>query len=229
MWRPTNSYSRDVIAQQATTEGVFLFVAVMGTIAFALSGVFASAEAGHDWLGAAVLAVVVSIGGGTIRDLLIGNLPVTWVTDEWPVTVALATVVVALAVLRLPFHIDPRNHLWYLASDAVGLGAFVVLGTSIALDNNTSSFIAIFMGVITGVGGGVIRDIFTGKTPMVFVGQIYAVAGLVGATIHVALREAKASDGIQVWLPVAIVVVMRVLAIKFDIHLPRTDKQKTLN
>ncbi len=218
-----------MIAQQATTEGVFLFVAVLGTIAFALSGVFASAEAGHDWLGAAVLAVVVSIGGGTIRDLLIGNLPVTWVTDEWPVMVALATVVVALAVLRLPFHIDPRNHLWYLASDAVGLGAFVVLGTSIALDNNTSSFIAIFMGVITGVGGGVIRDIFTGKTPMVFVGQIYAVAGLVGATIHVALREAKASDGIQVWLPVAIVVVMRVLAIKFDIHLPRTDKQKTLN
>lgn len=215
-----------MIAQQATTEGVFLFVAVLGTIAFALSGVFASAEAGHDWLGAAVLAVVVSIGGGTIRDLLIGNLPVTWVSDEWPVVVALATVVVALAVLRLPFHIDPRNHLWYQASDAVGLGAFVVLGTSIALDNNTSSFIAIFMGVITGVGGGVIRDIFTGKTPMVFVGQIYAVAGLVGATIHVALRETSASDGVQVWLPVAIVVAMRALAIKFNIHLPRTDKQK---
>lgn len=222
-------YSRLVLANQlATNEGVFLFVAVIGTIAFATSGVFAAAEAGIDWLGATVLAVVVSIGGGTIRDVLIGNLPVTWVRDEWPVVVALVTVAVGLVVLRLPFHIDPRNHAWYLASDAVGLGAFVVLGTSIALESGTSSFIAVFMGVITGVGGGVIRDIFTDKTPMVFVGQIYAVAGLVGSISHVILREYNASEAIQVWIPVAIVLSLRIIAIRFDVHLPRTapaDKQ----
>lgn len=218
-------YSRSVIATQlATNEGVFLVVAIIGTIAFATSGVFAAAEAGIDWLGATVLAVVVSIGGGTIRDVLIGNLPVTWVRDEWPVVVALITVVVGLIVLRLPIHIDPRNHAWYLASDAVGLGAFVVLGTSIALENGTSSFIAIFMGVITGVGGGVIRDIFTDNTPMVFVGQIYAVAGLVGSIAHVILRETSASDVVQVWVPVLVVVVLRAIAIRFDVHLPRTGR-----
>lgn len=210
--------------QLATNEGVFLIVAVIGTIAFATSGVFAAAEAGIDWLGATVLAVVVAIGGGTIRDILIGNLPVTWVRDEWPVVVALITVGVGLIVLRLPFHIDPRNHSWYLASDAVGLGAFVVLGTSIALESGTSSFIAVFMGVITGVGGGVIRDIFTDKTPMVFVGQIYAVAGLIGSVIHVILRENNANEAIQVWIPVAIVVFLRAIAIRFDLHLPLTGK-----
>lgn len=220
----SNHYSQYVLANQlASNEGVFLLIAVLGTIAFATSGVFAAAEAGIDWLGATVLAVVVSIGGGTIRDVLIGNLPVTWVRDEWPVVVSLLTVAVGLIVLRLPFHIDPRNHMWYLASDAVGLGAFVVVGTSIALDNGTSSFIAIFMGVITGVGGGVIRDIFTDKTPMVFVGQIYAVAGLVGAIIHVVLRENGASDVVQVWVPVIAVLVLRVIAIRFDLHLPRTS------
>lgn len=216
--------------QLATSEGVFLFVAVIGTIAFATSGVLAAAEAGLDWLGATVLAVVVSIGGGTIRDVLIGNLPVTWVRDEWPVIVALITVAVGLLVLRLPFHIDPRNHAWYLASDAVGLGAFVVLGTSIALESGTSSFVAIFMGVITGVGGGVIRDIFTDQTPMVFVGQIYAVAGLIGSISHVVLREYDTSEGIQVWIPIAIVLTLRIIAIRFDVHLPRTappDKQSS--
>jgi len=220
-----------VLANQlATSEGVFLIVAVIGTIAFATSGVLAAAEAGLDWLGATVLAVVVSIGGGTIRDVLIGNLPVTWIRDEWPVIVALITVAIGLIVLRLPFHIDPRNHAWYLASDAIGLGAFVVLGTSIALESGTSSFVAIFMGVITGVGGGVIRDIFTDQTPMVFVGQIYAVAGLIGSISHVVLREYDTSEGIQVWIPIAIVLTLRIIAIRFDVHLPRTatpDKQSS--
>jgi len=218
-------YTRSVLpAQVATNEGVFLLVAIIGTIAFATSGVFAAAEAGIDWLGATVLAVVVAIGGGTIRDILIGNLPVTWVRDEWPVVVALVTVAAGLIALRLPFHIDPMNHSWYLASDAVGLGAFVVLGTSIALENGTSSFIAVFMGVVTGVGGGVIRDVFTDKTPMVFVGQIYAVAGLVGAIVHVMLRNNGATDVVQVWVPVLVVVVLRAIAIRFDVHLPRTGR-----
>lgn len=212
--------------QVATNEGVFLVVAVIGTIAFATSGVLAAAEAGIDWLGATVLAVVVSIGGGTIRDILIGNLPVTWVTDEWPVIVALCTVAVGLVMLRLPRHLDPRNQVWYLASDAIGLGAFVVLGTTIALDRGCSSFIAVFMGVITGVGGGVIRDVFTGRTPMVFVGQVYAVAGLVGAIVHAALWDSSQSDIVRVWVPVAIVVVIRALAIRFDLHLPTTGRQK---
>ena len=84
----------------ATDQGAFLVVAVLGTIAFATSGVLAAAETELDWLGATVLAVVVAIGGGTIRDVLIGNFPVTWVNDEWPVIVALCTVALGLIVLR---------------------------------------------------------------------------------------------------------------------------------
>lgn len=208
----------------ATDQGIFFVVAIIGTIAFALSGLLAAAEAGLDWLGAAVLAVVVAIGGGTIRDVLIGNLPVTWVRDDWPILVALGTVVVGLVVLRLPFHVDPRNQLWYLACDAIGLGAFVILGTTIALDKGTSSFIAVFMGVITGVGGGIVRDVFTGKTPIVFTGQVYAVAGLVGAIVHVVLWESGRTASVHVWISILIVVAIRGVAIRLNLHLPRTGK-----
>jgi len=204
-------------------QGAFLVIAVIGTVAFATSGVIAAAEAGHDWLGAAVLAVVVAVGGGTIRDLLVGMIPVIWVRDEWPVWVSLGTAVVGLVALRLRPGTDPRRQFWYLASDAVGLGAFVVLGASIAIGSGTSSFMAVFMGVVTGVGGGVIRDVFTGRTPMVFVGQVYAVAGIIGATAHVLLHRANAVEGLQVWLPVAVVVAVRALAIRFDLHLPRAS------
>lgn len=213
--------------QVATNQGAFLVIAIIGTIAFATSGVLAAAEAGLDWVGATVLAVSVAIGGGTIRDILIGNLPVTWVNDEWPVVVALGTVAVGIIVLRLPIRVDPRRQLWYQASDAIGLGAFVVLGTSIALDSGTSSFIAVFMGVITGVGGGVIRDVFTGRTPMVFIGQIYAVAGLLGSVTYVILSQTNASESLRVWLPVGAVVMMRTIAIRFDLHLPRVNKQSS--
>ena len=116
-----------MLAALDTNSGAFLVVAVLGTVAFATSGVIAAAETDMDWLGAVVLAVVVAIGGGTIRDLLIGNLPVTWVVDEWPVIVAIGTAVVGVVVLRLRPGVDPRRHAWYVASDAVGLGAFVAV------------------------------------------------------------------------------------------------------
>jgi len=195
---------------------------VIGTIAFAVSGVLAAAEAAMDWLGALVLAVVVAIGGGTMRDVLIGNLPVTWVRGSDAVIVACATAVVGIAVLRRRPAISPRWRAVYVAADAVGLAAFVVLGASIALDHGTSSPIAVAMGVVTGVGGGVVRDVFTARRPMVLVGEIYAVAGLGGAVAHVVLDALGAPSAVAVWPPVVAIVAVRLVAVRGDWHLPRT-------
>lgn len=200
-----------------------LVVSIIGTVAFALSGVMAATEAGMDWLGGVVLAVVAAIGGGTIRDLLIDG-DVFWVSDEWPLVVSLVTAAIAIVVLRARPSVDPRRASWYVASDAVGLGAFSVVGTSIALDAGTSYFIAAFMGVVTGVGGGVLRDLFARRTPIVFVGEIYAVAGLIGVLAHLALVEANAGDVATLWIPLAVVVAVRAAAVRWSWHLPRLTR-----
>lgn len=197
-----------------------LVVSIIGTVAFALSGVMAATEAGMDWLGGVVLAVVAAIGGGTIRDLLIDG-DVFWVSDEWPLVVSLVTAAIAIVVLRARPSVDPRRASWYVASDAVGLGAFSVVGTSIALDAGTSYFIAAFMGVVTGVGGGVLRDVFARRTPIVFVGEIYAVAGLIGVLAHLSLVEVNAGDVATLWIPLAVVVAVRAAAVRWSWRLPR--------
>lgn len=197
-----------------------LAVSIIGTVAFALSGVMAATEAGMDWLGGVVLAVVAAIGGGTIRDLLIDNR-VFWISDEWPLIVSLVTAAMAILLLRARPSVDPRRASWYVASDAVGLGAFSVVGASIALDAGTSYFIAAFMGVVTGVGGGVLRDVFARRTPIVFIGEIYAVAGLIGVLAHLALVEANAGDIATLWIPLAVVVAVRAAAVRWSWRLPR--------
>ena len=201
-----------------------LVVSVVGTIAFALSGVMAAAEAEMDWLGAVVLAAVAAIGGGTVRDLLLGETPVFWVDDRWPLLAAFGTAAVALVMLRLRPSIDPRRTTLYVATDAIGLGAFVVVGTSVALDAGTSYFIAAVMGVITGVGGGVLRDVLARRTPIVLVGEIYAVAGLLGAVAQLGLREAGAGTSLQIWLSLLIIVAVRAVAVRFGLHLPRIKR-----
>jgi len=200
-----------------------LVVSIIGTVAFALSGVMAATEAGMDWLGGVVLAVVAAIGGGTIRDLLIDG-DVFWVSDEWPLVVSLVTAAIAIIVLRARPSVDPRRASWYVASDAVGLGAFSVVGTSIALDAGTSYFIAAFMGVVTGVGGGVLRDVFARRTPIVFVGEIYAVAGLIGVLAHLSLVEVNAGDVATLWIPLAVVVAVRAAAVRWSWRLPRLTR-----
>ena len=201
-----------------------LVVSVVGTIAFALSGVMAAAEAEMDWLGAVVLAAVAAIGGGTVRDLLLGETPVFWVDDRWPLLAALGTAAVALVMLRLRPSIDPRRTTLYVATDAIGLGAFVVVGTSVALDAGTSYFVAAVMGVITEVGGGVLRDVLARRTPIVLVGEIYAVAGLLGAVAQLGLREAGAGTSLQIWLSLLIIIAVRAVAVRFGLHLPRIKR-----
>ena len=209
-----------MVATVDTTSGVFVALTVIGTIAFATSGVMAAAEASFDWLGALVLAVVVAVGGGTLRDVILGR-PVSWVTDEWPVVVALGTAVAGILVLRIKPHLEPHESWPFLMMDTIGLATFVVLGASISLESGTSAFVAVLMGVVTGVGGGIVRDVLSGQRPIVFVGQLYAIPGILGASIHTLLDGLDVVRTVTVWLPVAFVVVLRTLAVRGDWHLPR--------
>jgi uncharacterized membrane protein YeiH len=200
---------------------------VVGTIAFAISGVLVAGGRKMDWFGVVVLGVMVAVGGGTLRDLLLGA-PVFWVESPWFVALAAATALVTVALVNTPAvnltALHYRN--LRLLSDALGLAVFAALGTQKALDMGTSGFVAIIMGVITGIFGGIMRDILANQPPAVLYGGIYALAALAGCAMFVVLSETSASPVVVLWISFAVILVLRVVAIVRHWSLPEVTVQE---
>ncbi|WP_229054266.1 trimeric intracellular cation channel family protein [Aeromicrobium sp. Leaf350] len=203
----------------------FSALQLVGLVAFALSGAAVAVRAGMDWLGIVVLATVTSIGGGTIRDLLIGD-GVGWVTEPWPIWGALATAVLVIAVAHWSPRHEPDSLRLVLVADAAGLAVFTVLGTTLALSAGLEREVAVMLGVVSGVGGGVIRDVLAGQRPLVLVGQVYALTAIAGATLFVALDAGDLDRDVARWSAVAVTFVLRVLAIRYDWTLPRPGDRR---
>lgn len=170
-----------------------------------------------DLFGVIVIAVISGIGGGTVRDILLGRLPVYWIHDPLYVIVGSAAGTLTFFMSR---HIRlPKN--FFLIPDAIGLALFTVIGTSVALELNTPWLIASLMGVITGVFGGVIRDILCNEIPLIFRTDIYATASLAGALLLIALDYFELSHNQAILLSMTAIVAIRLAAIRWHIHLPR--------
>ena len=201
-------------------NGPYSALELIGTIAFAVSGGAVAVRAGMDWLGVGVLAVVTAVGGGTLRDLLLGQFPINWIQHPWPVWVAFGTAVVVIAVAYWHPHHAPDSSTLLLIADAAGLAVFTVTGTLLALAHHTSGPVAVLLGVVTGAAGGVMRDVLARQTPLILVGQIYALSAALGAILLVILHDTHAPTQLTRWLAVAAVFVIRVLAIHFSWSLP---------
>ena len=167
-----------------------LAMTIVGVIAFAASGAVAGARAGMDWLGLTTLAAVTAIGGGTLRDLLMVQTP-GWLLDFWPTVALISVTVVAVWIAARVFPWQRYRH-WmarlFTLSDAIGLAAFTVVGTDIALDGGFAAGPAVILGVISGVGGGIIRDVLAGRRITIFTGEVYALAALAGSVAFLASR-----------------------------------------
>jgi len=193
---------------------------VLDLLAVSVCAITATLEARRselDLFGVAVVAVIAGIGGGTLRDLLLGRLPVYWVHDASYVTVGLA------ASLATFFASGQRNvpKNLFLIPDALGLALFTVIGTSIAMQMQVNWLIAALMGVITAVFGGVIRDMLCNEVPLIFRADLYATASLVGALLLIALDGAGLAHPLAVVLAMLGTVSIRLAAIRWKIHLPR--------
>lgn len=199
----------------------FTLLEAIGTIAFALSGGTVAVRAGMDWLGVVVLAVVTAVGGGTLRDVLLGQFPIRWVEHPWPVALACACAVIVILVGHRVPHIALDSQRASLVADALGLAAFTVSGTLVSLDAGVSPWLAVVLGVITGAGGGVVRDVLASRRPLILVGQIYALAALAGAAVVAALTEVAAAPAITRWIGVGVVFALRLAAIQWRWQLPR--------
>lgn len=200
---------------------------ILGTVAFACSGAMIAIEKKLDLLGVIVLAVTTSVGGGMFRDILIGDLPPVLFRKPIYVTIAVITAVLFFGMAgskrlaRLCLGSSYYDRLMNLM-DATGLGAFTVVGVNTALhsDYDEYIFLTIFLGVITGVGGGLLRDIMANRVPSVLREHIYACASIIGAVCYWCTRGILGIE-ISMIVSAALVIVIRVLSKHYDWNLPR--------
>ncbi|ABA87863.1 membrane protein, UPF0126 and UPF0126 domain-containing [Syntrophotalea carbinolica DSM 2380] len=190
---------------------------LVGTGAFAASGAVAGIRRKMDLFGVMVLGLVTAIGGGTLRDLLLGDNPPFCFKNEVYLYLALGVSLLTFALYR---HMTAM-HQPLLYFDAIGLGTFVVIGTEKALHFDLGLLGAVIMGVITATAGGVIRDVLANQIPLILRKEIYASACLAGGTLLVLLIQNGLPRPMALLIAAATVIALRLLAIRFNWALPR--------
>lgn len=191
---------------------------ILGTAVFAISGVLLAGKLRMDPFGVLVLGVVTAVGGGTIRDMALDHGPVFWVKDPTDLVVAMVTCLATIVLVRQPRRLPS----WILlVLDAVGLAVFVGIGVNKAFAGGAGPLIAVCMGVITGVGGGMIRDVLAREIPMILRTEIYATACIIGGIVHV---TAYATFGMDLqnamMLGMFVTLAIRLAAIRWHLKLP---------
>jgi uncharacterized membrane protein YeiH len=188
----------------------------LGIVAFAVTGALVASRKRMDVVGFVVLGTVTGIGGGTLRDVLLGS-PVFWVREPaYLVTCALASVVVFFAA-----HIPQSRYRYVLWLDAVGLALFAVTGAEKAAQAGAGAIVAVAMGVTTATFGGIVRDLLGGESPVILSREIYASAALAGAAVLVVLMAAGAARELAVGSGFAIALAIRAAALRYGWSLPR--------
>lgn len=212
----------------------FLFIVeAVGTIAFASSGAMVAIKKELDLLGIIVLGVTTAVGGGMLRDIIIGNVPPALFKDPVYVVLAFVTVMVLFFIVRMNQNILAGRSIENYERvmnifDAIGLGAFTVVGIDTAVLSGYGGyrFLIIFLGVLTGVGGGILRDIMAGQTPYVLKKHIYACASIAGAVLYALLME-RINGDLAMAAGAFAVILIRLLATRYCWNLPTATRKKT--
>lgn len=194
----------------------YFTIDILGTIAFAISGVLVAMEKKLDLFGVFIIAFVTAVGGGTLRDLLIGYTPVAWMRDSFYVSTILTAVIFAILF---------RNQLKYFRTslflfDTIGIGLYTMVGIERGLSAGLMPVMCIALGTITASFGGVIRDILCNEIPVIFRREIYATACILGGAGYFLLRKLPFDNEYAYVAAILIVIGIRVAAVKFRIALP---------
>lgn len=198
------------------SESTFLFIIeVLGTFAFAISGIRLAAVKRFDWFGAYIVGLVTAIGGGTLRDLLL-NAPVFWM-QTWMYLAVTGFSLLLVIVARKRQWVRERTLFIF---DTIGLALFVIIGIQKTLATGYPMWVAIVMGVITGAFGGVIRDILINEEPLVFRKDIYAMACVAGGLVYWLAFSLGFAPVFQQMACGGTVIMLRVCAVKYRWHLP---------
>lgn len=212
-------------------EIIILCLEIVGTISFAVSAGITGIDKGLDYFGIIFISVTTAVGGGFLRDIILGVQPPIMFIKPIYILVAIITTMLLLMVFsryedfffenRYTKFIDTIN-----IADAIGLGVFTIVGINTAFSHgHTSLFLCVFLGLMTGVGGGMMRDILVQRTPLIFRTEIYAIAALVGGVIYYFLYPI-APQSLAMIVSVVIIVFIRLYTLKKQIHLPTAYRGK---
>jgi uncharacterized membrane protein YeiH len=192
------------------------FLDLVGVAVFAVSGVLAARSRGLDLLGVIVIAAITAIGGGTLRDLLLNRYPIFWITDAQYISVITASALLTVGYVRVR---PPPVHA-LLVADAFGLALFTLSGAQVAEAAQCPPIIVVLMGTMTGVAGGVLRDVLTAQVPLVLRRDIYATAAIAGVVLYLLLQAFGLQRSRASGAGMVVVVVLRLLAIRWGLRLP---------
>ena len=195
---------------------MFYFLDLVGVAVFAVSGVLAARSRGLDLLGVIVIAAITAIGGGTLRDLLLNRYPIFWITDVQYLTVIIASALLTVGYVRI--RPPPENAL--LVADALGLALFALSGAQVAEASQCPPIIVVLMGTMTGVAGGVLRDVITAQVPLILRRDLYATAAIVGVALYLVLQAFGLQRSRAFGAGMVVVVALRLLAIRWGLQLP---------
>jgi len=198
-----------------------LTIEILGTFAFAVSGAFAAMERKLDPFGVIIISFVTAIGGGTIRDILIGDLPVSWLMNSTGISVIIVS---ALASLLFTPTLRKLSNL-LLIFDAAGLGLFTLIGIEKGITHNFSPGICIALGTITGSFGGVLRDVLLTNVPMIFQKEIYASVCILGGSVYFLMIYLSVDIAITQVVVIVLIVTIRLLAVRLKWSLPNSYRK----
>ena len=191
-------------------------VYLIAITAEAMSGALAAGRHNMDLFGVAVIAFLTALGGGTVRDILLGNFPVTWTQHPSYIYMTLTGGLVTIAIARFMRHLRQL----FLVLDAIGLVAFTIIGCNVALELGYEPIVVVMSGITTGIFGGIIRDIMCGRVPQVLRREIYACVSLVVALLYLFLLRQGVGEGVTQLAAFSVGLLLRMVAIRWRVSLP---------
>lgn len=195
---------------------LFYSLDLIGTAVFAISGALAAMDKRLDPFGVLIIAFVTAVGGGTLRDILIGRNPVGWMQDLNYVYAILAATIFTILIRKKIDYLSTSLFLF----DTIGLGIFTIIGTEIGIQQDLHPVISIALGTMSASFGGVLRDILCNEIPVIFKKEIYAIACVAGATVFIILNRYDINANINYIITSLMVISIRLVAVKFKLSLP---------
>lgn len=200
---------------------LFYWLNLIGIFFFTISGSLAARDKKHyhDYFGVFFTGFLTAIGGGTLRDMMLGAYPIAWLNDK---NILISIICAFLFTLVFKNYIIKLRRTLFLF-DTVGVGIYTILGVQKSLEHHVNPFAAVILGLISAVFGGVIRDTLINEIPLIFAKEIYATACIAGAVLFTTLLYFKTDSNYAATISMGLIIVIRIIAVKYKLALPKFD------